>query len=298
VNNVFAPSFSGTTEETLGVGTLAFTATGNFHDLRRDGDIAMYKNYSPWFDNEMKNEVVLRGAPFNFTSGVDYFVRSMSALATGIPSQTSLIIIPSASNESDVATPNIPDQTDPNAVANLDAWVRAGGWLVVHAGDNDVAGEDYIVPGLSGPADETPSCTGLTLAVADHALIRGPDATLGTADDLTDSNIDLAGPCFDNHGSLDGVLPANAEVLIGEQHGAQRDVYATYTLGLGRVIVTTQTIDWPPNPTQNLINHLYWAINGVNAGPAAAPAPVVDVALEAAEGGAAVTVNSDGTQRN
>ena len=235
------------------------------------GDIAIYKNYDAWAGSN-KDEATLQGPPFNFTPGVDYFVRTMGELITGIPNTTSLIIITSAS-DGDAAN-QITDQNDPSAVTNLEAWVTNGGWLVVHAGDNG-AGIGYIVPGLSGIADDVEGCTGLTLVVQDHALIRGPDAALGTADDLDDENIDNGGRfCSDNHGALSGILPVDAEVLMIEQGDGQRPVYATYTLGTGRVIVTTLTLEFAAHSTQTLLNHFYWAINGLNAPPAGA-APVV-----------------------
>lgn len=284
---------------------LDFTVIGDFHDLRRDGDIVIYKNYNAWFGSN-KDETVLQAAPFGFTLGTEYLVRTMSELsvAGGIPDATSLIIITSASDDFGAPPFNIPDQQA--GFANLNAWVNGGGWLVVHLGDNDDDDptsdnlNGYFVPGFpSGQtADDILNCTGLTLAVADHALIRGPDATLATADDLTNANIDMGNPpCFDNHGALSGLLPAGAEVLIVEQGGAGRDVYATYTLGLGRVIVTTQTMEFGGNPTRNLINHFYWAINGVKA-PAAAPAAIVAAAAFDVAGGGEVLVNSDGSKRN
>ena len=191
-------------------------------------------------------------------------------------------------------------------LSEVDAWVRSGGWLVIHAGDN-AFGDGYIVPGLSGSGqtDDQHSCTGLTLTVANHALIRGPDATLGSgddaasADDLNNTKIDNGGRfCSDNHGSLAGLLPANAEVLMTEEAGAQRPVYATYTLGAGRVIVTTLTIEFGAHTTQTLINHFYWAINGLNAPPVASKALASSLTPSLnASGGDEVKVNTDGSPR-
>lgn len=237
--------------------------------VRRPGDIAIYKNYNAWF-GENKDESVLQGAPFNLERGAGYFVRSMSELRSGIPSTTSLIILTSAAQGNYLN--QITQQNDSLAVLNLELWVRGGGWLVAHLGDN-ARGIGYKIPGLSGIADDALNCTGLTLTVADHALIRGPDAQLGTADDLNNANIDNGGRfCYDNHGSLAGILPENAEILMVEQGGSQRPVYATYTLGLGRVIVTTLTLEFGPHTLQTLVNHFYWAIYGLDAPRAAAAA--------------------------
>ncbi|MBI4540748.1 MAG: carboxypeptidase regulatory-like domain-containing protein [Gemmatimonadetes bacterium] len=254
---------------------------------RRSGDIAIYKNYNAWF-GENKDETVLQAAPFNLTKGVGYFVRPMSDLAAGIPSTTSLIIFTSAGlgNQSSQIT----QQNNPAAQINLAAWVTGGGWLVAHLGDN-AGGQGYMIPGLLGIADDVLSCSGVTLTVADHALIRGPDARLGTADDLNNNNIDNGGRfCYDNHGSLAGILPPGAEVLMTEQGGAMRPVYATYTFGAGRVIVTTLTLEFGSHTLQTLVNHFYWAVNGLDAGPApalagVAGAPAVQSPMQAAPDG-------------
>ncbi len=244
-------------------------------DIRRrpEGDIVFYRNYDPWFvPGAGGDTATLNAAPFNFVVGTDYFIQPTSDLASGIPSTTSLIIFPSPSRS------DVPAQiTDQNAAAaDLEAWVTAGGWLVVHGADN-APGAAYIVPGLTGIFDDIMNCTGQTLLASDNAFIRGPDATLGTADDLTDANIDTqpnTGTCEDNHGSLEGILPGNAEVYIEEQGGTNRPIYATYELGAGRVIVTTITLEWPAQigaflPTMR--NHFYWAIYGFDAPAAAAP---------------------------
>jgi hypothetical protein len=237
-------------------GTVQFSAVGR--------EIAIYKNYNAWF-GENKDETVLQGSLFNLVRGSGYFVRPMSGLQSGIPSTTTMIIVTSPSQD------NLNGQvTDERAGApNLEAWVRNGGLLVMHAGINGPS--RYIVPGLSGSIEGALNCAGLTLAVADHAFIRGPDAVLGTADDLTNDNIDIsARSCYDNHGTLEGLLPEGAQVLMREQVSG-RPVYATYSLGRGRVIVTTLTMEYGPQSTQTLVNHFYWAINGALA-PAASVA--------------------------
>lgn len=231
------------------------------------GDIVLYRNYDPW---GAADTAALNAAPFNYVLDTDYFIAPMSDMQAGIPATTSLVILPSASNGD--AGGQITDQIA--GAAELEAWVRAGGWLVVHGGDT-ANGIGYAVPGLLGMIDDVLGCTGQTLLVADHALIRGPDATLGTGDDLTDTNIDLTQSCDDNHGSLASILPMNAEVLIQEEGGSMRPTYATYGLDAGRVIVTSITLEYGSSTESlpTIINHFYWAINGLD-GPAT-PAPAV-----------------------
>jgi len=253
-------------------GTADFVITEGVVGKRRSGDIVIYKRYNAWF-GENKDENTLKASPFNFTRDTDYFVRSTADLQSGIPSSTSLIILTSASNGSSPVT----DVNNATAQANLDAWVRAGGWLLAHMGDNEGSG-GFLIPGMSGPSDGTNGCTGETLAVADHPFIRGPDGVLGTGDDLTNTNIDNGGRfCSDNHGALAGILPAGAEVLMTEQGGSQRPTYATYTHGAGRVVVTTLTIEFGSHTQQTLTNHFWWTIkSGAPAAAAAlvAPSPV------------------------
>ncbi len=234
---------------------------------RPAGDIVLYRNYDPW---GAADTAVLNAAPFNYVPGTDYMIASVSDMMSGVPATTSLVILPSASS-GDLSN-QISDQVA--AVDSLEKWVRAGGWLVVHGGDT-ANGIGYAVPGLLGTVDDVLGCTGQTLLVGDHAFVRGPDATLGTGDDLTDTNIDLTQSCPDNSGSLASILPLNAEVLVREEGGSMRPTYATYDLDAGRVIVTSLTLEYGSSTESlpTIINHFYWAINGLDA--PAAPAPAV-----------------------
>ncbi|MFQ5536471.1 MAG: SdrD B-like domain-containing protein [Gemmatimonadota bacterium] len=228
---------------------------------RRPGDIVIYKDYNAWFGTN-KDELTLQAWPFNFTKDVDYFVRPTVDLKQPIPSTTSIIILTSLSGS---GSPLV-NVNSPEAQANLDAWVKGGGWLIVHAGDN-VSYDGYKVPGLLGIADDILVCTGSTLVPADHPFIRGPDGVLGTEDDATNDNVDNVSGCYDNHGSLEGILPENAEVILIEQGGANRPTYATYTYGTGRVVVSTQTLEWGGNSSVNIRNHFWWTIMGPDATP-------------------------------
>jgi len=225
------------------------------NDRARDGDIAIYKDYDAW-SGEARVEVSLQASPFDLVLDSDFFIRPVADFQTGIPAATSLIFVTSASQTADPVLA----MNDPAAVANVDAWVRGGGWLVVHAADN-VAGDGYVVPGLSGKVINTNECTGSTIMLFDHPFVRGPDATAATADDLTDTNVDHAG-CGDNHGTLVGLLPPHATVLLNATGSAQ-PTYATYRHGDGRVIVTTLTMEhFPPSRAELFLSHVSWPMFG------------------------------------
>ncbi len=243
--------------------------------------VTLYQNYIPWFLNEAKNEKALT------LLGKDFAVRPMSALKTGIPSDTRIVIIASASLGNTLN--QIADEVDPAAQANLDAFVRGGGVLVTHLGDNNTGFPTaYRVPGLLGTADDLLNCTGLSIVDSTHPLVLGPDGIAGTFDDLDNNKIDAqkqpvpsaardpfapGGPfCFDNHGSLAGILPAGSQVVLREEGGKQRPVWAQYPLGRGHVIVTTLTLEFAPHQFQTLVNELHVA--QLKLEPKRAPRPL------------------------
>jgi hypothetical protein len=140
--------------------------------------------------------------------------------------------------------------------------VSAGGWLVAHLADN-VYGDGYMIPGLSGKVvDGDLNCNGLVVADLDHPFIRGPDGILGTGDDLNAANVARVGGCYDNHGSLAGLLPPNATVLLNEAPPGGLPVYATYPYGDGRVVVSTTTLEWDGSNPHIITNHLWWTVMG------------------------------------
>lgn len=255
------------------VGRFAFNARPRGDVGRRgDGDVVIYKDYSPWFFDS-KNEAALQAAPFGLTAGAGYQVRHTSELKAGIPATTSLIILGSASNGSSP----VGNVNDPAAQAALQAFVMNGGWLVAHVGDN-VSNDGFLIPGMLGKADDqNPSgtredgksfCRTMNLvAPADHPFVAGPDKVVGTGDDLTEDNVDMVTSCSITHGSLEGILPGNAEILLREERsptdGARpgRPVYATYTYGQGRVVVGTLTFEFRYHRAQVLMNHLWWTVN-------------------------------------
>ena len=237
--------------------------------------IIMYKDTDGWFNGE---ELGLRNAPFFFRRGIDYWVRPMADLAQGIPAGARVVIFPSVASGGAAGEGQATTQASPASQTAIDTFVRAGGWVLGHMANNTTAG--YTFPGLTGTADDTNSCTGLTLTTFNHPLVRGPNELVGGGDDLDNANIDvgLTGWCSENHGSLLGILPAGATILMTEQAGSVRPVYATYALGAGTIVVTTLTIEGPvglSTPTVSTMrNHYYWALRGAGA-PTKSPAPAV-----------------------
>ncbi len=248
--------------------------------------IVMYKDTPGWGNQE---ELVLANPPFNLKSGYDYWVRPMADLALGVPSGARVVILPS----------NAYGDTGQNdaeraAVAQtaLDTFVRGGGWLMGHLADN-LAVPGYLIPGLTGVADETTSCSGLTLTTSDHPLVFGPNEMAGGGDDLSNTNIDYAGQgCVETNGSVAGILPAGATTLITEQLTPFRPVYATYPLDAGRVVVSTITLEYGAGlatPTPTLRNSYYWVLRGAGA-PVTSRAPSIAQAVGST---ATVTTSAD-----
>lgn len=233
---------------------------------RRSGSVVIYKDHSGWFGNN-KHESVLQNQ-LQLVRGTDYQINPLSALQSAIPASTSLIIFESNGYgyAADAAAVN-----NATAQANLDAWIQGGGWLVAAVGDN-LYNDGYKIPGMTGKADEIGNCTGLTLTDLTHPFVVGPDRAPGTSDDLNNANIDTGGYCSHNHGSLAGILPAGATVLMTEQGGSQRPVYATYRYGAGMVVVTTLTIDFSAHYLGTMVNHLAWTIFSNRGAPAPLPA--------------------------
>jgi len=177
---------------------------------------------------------------------------------SGIPEDTDVAIMTSASSGDYLG--QITHQNGPSGQASLQAFVQGGGTLLLGLADND-ENYGYIAPGAIGtPSLVMPSdCGGATLANSlygadrlagtddDHPLLKGPDRIPATADDLTPFDVGLHGGCYVAHGNLaDGfTLPAGARVLMSANFGGlQKPVLAEYTLGDGRVIVTTLTMEY------------------------------------------------------
>jgi hypothetical protein len=211
--------------------------------------IEVYKDSDAWF-GEAREAATL--AAMGKVQGIDHFVHQMSELADGISPNADVVLLTS-NGVGDEATRI--RQNAPAAQANLEAFVRTGGVLIVDMGDND-GGGGYLAPGSIGTPDlvfpSVPDDATLTPAAAgadrvlgshdDHRLVRGPDAQSGTVDDLTNSNIDAC--CYVAHGNLEqGIaLPPNARILMtADFDGIDRPILAEYCLGSGRVIVDTVT---------------------------------------------------------
>ena len=205
---------------------------------------------------------------FELTKGVDYEVCTVDSLAAGIPSSAKVVII--ESNHLGIATAGSWERS-PTAQTNLSDFADAGGTVVVHLAGNAPAGLGYLAPGLSGPVTEDGDSNTLTLEAGDSVLLRGPDESLGTADDLSGANIAWLGGTFAHHGSLTGILPPDAKVLMRGAGG--KPIYAEYEWGFGRFIVSSLTFEFGEDinlgsthigfgQTNRLVmNHLYHALN-------------------------------------
>ena len=197
-----------------------------------------------------RNELTLQGAypeafpdpdnPFQLLRGLHYDVCPVTSLPTGIPASAQVIIIES-NHLGDPLAAN--SQRSLVAQSHLTEFMQSrGGTVVAHLADSAPAGFGYLVPGLSGPAVDDGDSNALHVAAIDHPFVLGPDGNAGTDDDADDTSIAwLAGESA-HQGSLSGVLPSSATVLIS---GAEdRPIYAEYPMGVGKAIVTTITLEF------------------------------------------------------
>ena len=211
--------------------------------------VEVFKDFNAWWDDDRDGATL---AALGKVLGTDHFIHPMAELADGISPNADVVLITSNS-WGDVATRSA--QNEPAAQANLAAFVRAGGVVIVDMGDNDYGG-GYMAPGSVGTPDLVFPSDGadakLTAAAAgedgvlgtadDHRLVRGGDGVSATTDDLDDANIDAC--CYVAHGNLsDGiVLPPSATALMTASfNGLDEPILAEYCLGYGRVIVDTVT---------------------------------------------------------
>lgn len=211
--------------------------------------VEVFKDFNAWWDDDRDGATL---AALGKVLGVDHFIHSVAELADGISPNADVVLITSNS-WGDPATRMA--QNEPAAQANLAAFARSGGVVIVDMGDNDYDG-GFMAPGAVGTPDLVlPSDAAdakLTAAAAgddgvlgtgdDHRLVRGADGVAGTGDDLDNANIDAC--CYVAHGNLsDGiVLPPSATfVLTASFNGLEKPIVAEYCLGYGRVIVDTVT---------------------------------------------------------
>lgn len=243
--------------------------------------IRVYKDSNAWFgENRDHSTLVALGKVL----GEDYFVHPLSALSAPIPEETAVVLL--TSNGEGLASA-VDAQNSAAAQTHLEAFVRAGGVLIVDMGDN-VADGGFLAPGALG----TPSyifplpCYDATLAPAaygpdatlgtldDHPAVLGPDGLPVTADDLDDWVIDLETGCSVAHGHLeDGItLPADATVLMTAPFGGSaRPILAEYCLDAGRVVLDTITKEfiaqqgpegYGDGPTHFMRNLFSYALSG------------------------------------
>ncbi len=230
-------------------------------DLRRPADpsvIEVFKDFDAWWGGNRDGSTL---AALGKVLGVDWFVHPVSELADGISPNADVVLITSNS----FGQPSTRDEHNaPAAQANLAAFVARGGVLIIEMGDNLRDG-GFRAPGAVGTPDlvfpDDESDATLTDAAAgpdrvfgtadDHRLVRGADGVPGTADDLTNTNIDAC--CSVAHGNLqDGIaLPPTAVLLMTAAFGGtQKPIVAEYCLGSGRVILDTVTNEFDAHQPQ------------------------------------------------
>jgi len=243
--------------------------------------IRAYKDSDAWFGENRDHETLLA---LGFVPGLDYFIHPLADLANPIPTGTTVVFLSSNGQGLPGA---VVAQNAPAAQANMEAFVRAGGVLIIDMGDN-VADGGFLAPGSTGTPDLVfpVPCDDATLAPAalgpdatlgtkdDHPIVLGPDGLPGTADDLDDANIDLAFTCHVAHGNLvDGItLPAAATPLMTALFdGAPLPIVAEYCLDSGLVILDTITKEFVAHqgpggtgvgPTFFLANLFSYAVSG------------------------------------
>ena len=211
--------------------------------------IRTYKRTNAWFGENRDHATLLA---LGKVVGTDYFVHPLTDLALGIPAGTTVALMTSNGAGDPVAST---EQSAVAAQATLAAFLSAGGVVIVDMGDNDgangfrapgaVGTPTLIFPSVQHDATFTAAAAGndATLGTADdHPIVRGPDGLAGTADDLTNSNIDAC--CYVAHGNLvDGItLPPSATILATAIfNGVAKPVLAEYCFQGGRVILDTFT---------------------------------------------------------
>ena len=237
--------------------------------------VEVFKDFNAWWDDDRDGATL---AALGKVLGTDHFIHPVAELADGISPNANVVLITSNS-WGDAATRAA--QNEPAAQANLAAFARSGGVVIVDMGDNDYGG-GFVAPGAVGTPDlvfpSNEADAKLTLAAMgadgvlgtadDHPLVRGADGMSATADDLDDANIDAC--CYVAHGNLsDGiVLPPSARSLMTASfNGLEKPILAEYCLGYGRVIVDTVTKEFAGHdpvgqgPSRFMLALLSYAMN-------------------------------------
>ncbi|MCG8417824.1 MAG: sigma-70 family RNA polymerase sigma factor [Proteobacteria bacterium] len=244
---------------TEGHGTVAQAATvvTTIEDCDTDAPILIYRAdmtcpawRMPAAQCSNRSELTLQGTypeafpdpdnEFQLIPGQDYEVCPVTSLVSGIPRDAEVVIIESNSEGSLEAAMS---QRSPAAQTHLAEFVESrGGTLVVHLAGNIPVEFGYLTPGLTDVRDDSSDSNIMRVVVVDHPFALGPDGEAGTDDDGNDSTIAWDVGVFAHQGTLDGILPAQATVLIA---GADdKPVYAEYSLGKGRVIASTLTFEF------------------------------------------------------
>jgi hypothetical protein len=228
--------------------------------------IRVYQNERPWGANRAHATLLRLGK----VRGSDYFIHPLSALSSGIPAGTAVVLITSNSHGDPTQARQ---QNAPAAQAALRAFLQRRGVLIVDMGDNlDDGG--FRAPGAVGtPARIFPepcAAANFTRLGLNHPIAIGPDGRRGTADDLNNRSIDMAESCYVAHGNLeDGMsIPAIATRLVGAVfNGLPRAILAEYCILGGRVILDTITKEYGGHrpvgtgPSRFMLNLFHYALS-------------------------------------
>ncbi|MHC5010134.1 MAG: FIMAH domain-containing protein [Planctomycetota bacterium] len=194
--------------------------------------IEFYKDMDPWF-GEARIESVLQ--ELGYVPGLDYGVRPTSDLKSGIPCDTRVVIIAPNSYGLQSSADNV---NHPDAQANLTGFAQSGGILVMSLADN-LGSDSYQAPLLSRGGN-LPLTNTLELAAPLHPMALGPDGNSGTADDLTQANIQWIVDAYAVFGYVPP-LPATATIILTSDGNP---VLAEYPVGQGTVLVTTSPLEY------------------------------------------------------
>lgn len=218
------------------------------------GSMRIYKDHDAWSFGGGRDQATL--VAMGKVLNTDFFVHPMTALGSGIPAGTDVVLMTANST----GGPASFHQRSAAAQSALSTFASGGGIVLIDLADNEFS-EGYRAPGATGtPSYVFPDgsqCRNASLTAAafgsdatpgtsdDHPFVKGPDGLAGTADDMTNTRIDMFTSCWIVHGNLaDGFsLPAGATVLATVNfYGVNKPVLAEYCLGSGRVIVNTFTL--------------------------------------------------------
>lgn len=213
-------------------------------DTGSGDSVLIVKDCEPWY--VPANEYVLE------SMGVSYTVINSGSLDGRDLSSYTAVVLPSTQSGSYYR--NLAD-----AKGTLSNYVENGGTLVAHVTDGGYPctaewSESFLPDGVGHVQTYRDN---LTAAVPSHPVVEG----------ISDGALD--GWNSSTHGYLTN-LPSSATTLIGVAGDVgDKPTYAEYGFGDGRVLASTQTLEWPWSPSNSgygtkrlLQNELKYAIEG------------------------------------